>query len=95
MTKYIIDYENAHWCGGQLFVIVNASSPDEAETLAENWMIETQLELFSDEYNDDEDGDFSEECPYIVNSIEVLDESNEYWKYYKDPDQASFYPEIN
>ncbi len=91
--KYLIDYENAHWCGGQLYVVVNASSEDEALIKAADWMVETQRELFSDEYNDEEFEDY-DECPYTVNSVEILDENSTYYKYYKDPSQASFYPEL-
>ena len=92
--KYLIDYENAHWCGGQLYVVVNANSATEAEIKAESWMEETQRELFSDEYEDDSDGDFSDECSYTVNSVEEFDETHECWQYYKDPSQSSFYPEL-
>ena len=95
MTKYIIDYENAHWCGGQLFVVVNANSAEEAENKAADWMEETQRELFSDEYNDEFEGLFDDESAYNVNSVEVLDENSEYWKFYKDESQAGFYPELN
>lgn len=93
MTKYIIDYENSHWCGGQLFVVVNAKNEDEAQDLAEVHMTETQRELFSDEY--EEDGEFEDESPYTVNSVEEFTPNHEYWRFYKDPSQSEFYPEIN
>ena len=95
--KYLIDYENAHWCGGQLYVVVNASSPEAAECIASDWMEENQRELFSDEYFEakaEECEDFDEECAYSVNSVELFDVNHECWKYYKDPSQSSFYPEI-
>lgn len=96
-NKYLIDYENAHWCGGQLYVVVNAESADEAQYLAENHMEECQRELFSDEYGDSVNGgdeEYADECAVSINSVEFLDENNEHWKFYKDPSQASFYPEI-
>lgn len=90
MTKYLIDYENAHWCGGQLYVVVNALDEDDAQMKAECFMEETQRELFADEYAEE----FDDECAYTVNSVTVLDEDNEYWPFYKDPSQSSFYPEL-
>lgn len=96
MNKYLIDYENAHWCGGQLYVVVNAKNEYEAQEKAAQHMEECQRELFADEYEEDEEscGDFDDECVYVVNSIEILDEDNEYWPFYNDPSQAEFYPEI-
>jgi hypothetical protein len=93
---YLIDYENAHWCGGQLYVVVSAPSAEHAECLAADWMEETQRELFVDEYGDEEEcQDFAEEVAYIVNSVELLNEEHEHWQWYKDPSQSSFYPVIN
>lgn len=99
MNKYLIDYENAHWCGGQLNVVVNAESESEALQKAEYHMEACQRELFAHEYEEDEEdeetcGAFDDECAYAVNSVEILDEDNEYWRFYKDPSQAEFYPEI-
>lgn len=91
MKKYLIDYENAHWCGGQLYVVVNAINESDAEEKAADWMEETQRELFADEYSE---GDFDDESAYSVISVEVLDESHDCWQWYTDPSQAQFYPEI-
>jgi hypothetical protein len=92
---YIIDYENAHWCGGQLHCVVRADSAEDAEDRAEQHMQETQYELFRDEYDDIEEGETYDESSYVVNSIKVLDENNEHWKFYQDPVQrANFYPEV-
>lgn len=96
MTKqlYIIDYENAHWCGGQLHVCVWAESEDEAEMLAEGHMESEQRELFSHEYEDDEFAADLDQA-YTVNNVSVLNASNEYWEYYQDAYQrAAFYPTI-
>lgn len=91
--RYLIDYENAHWCGGQLNVVVYADSEDEARDIAEQHMIEAQLELFSSEY--EEEPDAAEECPYVINSIEEFDENHDDWQFYQDPvQQANFYPEV-
>ena len=94
--KYLIDYENAHWCGGQLYVVVEATDKTEAEIKAEDWMEQTQRELFSNEYGDSigDDEEYCDECAYTVNSIDILDENNENWEFYKDPSQSSVYPEL-
>jgi hypothetical protein len=97
MNKYLIDYENAHWCGGQLYVVVEAENEYDAEDKASDWMETQQRELFADEYEEafsDGETDFEEECAYTVNNVELLDENNKNWEFYKDPSQASFYPEI-
>jgi hypothetical protein len=94
---YIIDYENAHWCGGQLYVVVWAQSPEHAETIASDWMEEQQRTLFEDEYGDvaeEEDGDYNNESAYIVNSVSLLDKDNEHWRFFHDPSQLEFYPTI-
>lgn len=93
MNKYLIDYENAHWCGGQLYVVVNADSEEDALDKAEYHMEESQRELFMDEY--EESSEYEDECPYSINSVSILDEANENWEFYKDPSQAEFYPEIS
>ena len=96
MTKqlYIIDYESSQWCGGQSHVCAWAEDADTAEFEAEFHMDDAMRELFSSEY-DDEDSEGNEEEPaYTVNSVEVLDENNEHWKFYQDPGQSEFYPVI-
>lgn len=101
MTKqlYIIDYECAHWCGGSSNVVVWAEDEDHAQLLAEDHMEEAMRELFSDEYNEswdeeDESGDYDNECAYTVNSVETLGPGHDNWEFYLDPGQSSFYPVI-
>lgn len=90
---YIIDYESSQWCGGGLYCVAWATSEDEAVMEADNWMEESQRELFSDQYEDDECNE--DECAYTVNSVELL-VGSEYEKYYNMPDQrAAFYPCVN
>lgn len=94
---WLIDYENAHWCGGQLNVVVHADSADEALYLAEDHMADEQRELFSEEYGESvrEDEEYSDECPYTVNSVEAFGPEHEEWKFFQDPIQrANFYPVI-
>lgn len=93
MNKYIIDYENAHWCGGQLYVVVNAKNEYEAQEKAEMHMEECQRELFADEYVEAKE-EFDDESAVSVNSVEEFDVNHEYWRFYKDPSQAEFYPEL-
>jgi len=94
MKKYLIDYENAHWCGGQLYVVVNALTEEDALEKAEWHMEECQRELFYDEYNGEYNENYDDESSVVINSVSVLDEKNEFWEYYIDPSQAEFYPEI-
>lgn len=97
MKKFLIDYENAHWCGGQLYVVVNAKDEYQAQDKAEQHMEECQRELFADEYDmqeSDEGNDYSDESAVSINSIEEFDVTHEYWRFYKNPSQAEFYPEI-
>lgn len=92
MPLWLIDYDNAHWCGGQMNVVVRADSADEALYLAEVHMEENQRELFADEYHEEGD-DYDNECSYFVNSVELFDENHEEWQYYMDPVQRdNFYP---
>jgi hypothetical protein len=92
---FLIDYENAHWCGGQLNVCVWAESGDEAVLLAEDHMADEQRELYSDEYMEAEDDWMADECPYTVNRVEEFGPSHEEWKFYMDPTQRNeFYPTI-
>lgn len=94
MKKFLIDYENVHWCGGQLYVVVNAKDEYEAQEKAEQHMEECQRELFDDHYNYDPDENYDDESAVSVNSVEEFDVTHEYWRFYKDPSQAEFYPEI-
>jgi hypothetical protein len=96
MNKYLIDYENAHWCGGNLYVVVNAVNETDAEIKAADWMEETQRELYVDEYGESisKDEEYADECAYSVNSVELFTPEHTNWKWYKDPGQAEFYPEI-
>mgnify|MGYP000104832216 CR=1 FL=1 len=90
---YIIDYESSQWCGGQSHCVVWAENEDDAVIQAENHMHDEMTELFSDEY-EDEGLDQDAECAYAVNSIEILDENNEHWEFFQDPNQSQFYPVI-
>jgi hypothetical protein len=99
MTKqlYIIDYENAHWCGGGLHVCVWAEDARSAHEEASIHMDEEQRELFSSEIEEavEEDERFDDGYMYAINSIEVLNEQHEFWAYYQDEQQrAAFYPTI-
>lgn len=96
---YIIDYENAHWCGGQLNCLAWAKSPEEAVIIAEGHMEDAQRELFSDEFGDVEDdedaGDYDDVAAFTVNSVEIMDCNHEDWKFFMDPTQSQFYPIVN
>lgn len=97
---YIIEYESAHWCGGESHCVTWAHNPEEAVENAESHMDQEMRELFSDEYRDEygnelEDDWVLDECAFIVNSVEVLDKANSHWEYYQDLKQrAAFYPEV-
>ena len=92
-TLYLITYDNAHWCGGELNVVVKgASSAQDAELAAEYHMEEEQRGLFMDEYEEEGYGD---ECAYNIISIEEFGPKHEQWEFYMDPVQrANFYPEV-
>lgn len=101
MTKqlYIIQYDSAHWCGGESHCVTWAHSAEEAQEEAHEYMETSMRELFSDEYNDyyndeTETGAYDEECAYVVNWCELLTPEHEHWPYYTDPTQADFYPLI-
>lgn len=90
---YIIEYENAHWCGGQMHCVAWAYNAEQAVEVAEQHMCEEQLELFSAEY--EEEPELEEDCPYVVNSVELL-AGSEYEEFYNDPTQReAFYPCVN
>jgi hypothetical protein len=93
---YLIDYENAHWCGGQLNVVVYAYDEQDAIMRADYHMDSEQRELFSDEYGESvaEGGDeeYADECAYSINSVELFDKNHQEWAFFKDPTQSEFYP---
>lgn len=99
---WIIEYENAHWCGGELHCVVWAEDETEAEDLAAEHMEQEQRELFDDHYSpswddgDDHDlQDMDNEQAYSVVSVEPLIGS-EFEVYYNDPVQReNFYPCVN
>ncbi|MFI3218394.1 MAG: hypothetical protein QX189_04670 [Methylococcales bacterium] len=90
---YIITYENAHWCGGELHCLVQAHDEDDAIDLADTHMDECQRELFCDYFDEDEEG-LDEEMSYTVNSVELLEDSD-LKRFVALEDQASFYPYVN
>lgn len=91
---YVIEYESSQWCGGGLYCVAWATSEEEAVLEADVWMEESERELFSDEYADDE-GCNDEECAYTVNSVQLM-AGSEFEEYYNMPDQrAEFYPCVN
>jgi hypothetical protein len=99
MTKqlYIIEYENAHWCGGQLNVLVWAENADDAGILASDHMEETQRELFSDEMDDvpdDEKEEYENDSFVSINSVKPFGPAHDEWQFYQMPDQSEFYPVI-
>lgn len=94
---YLITYESAHWCGASdTHCVVRADSEEDALELADEHMDSEMRELFSDEYTADEEenGEYCAECAYSLTSIEEFDESHECWKYYIDPVQSQFFPEV-
>ncbi len=96
MTKYLIVYECAHWCGGESHVVVNAASEHLAIEKASPHMHEGMYALFNEEYLDCiQQGTYEDgETTFTVNDIQEFDPSHEYWKFYKDPTQRVFFPEI-
>ena len=97
MTKYVITYECAHWCGGESQVVVNAESEQGALEKAGLHMHEDMYELFHTEYQDSiEDGTYEDgETTFVVNDIQEFDSTHKYWKYYKDLSQAQVWPEFS
>jgi hypothetical protein len=95
-NRYLIEYENAHWCGGQLNVVVWAPNEDEARILASDHMEECQRELYSDQYGEsvDEDGDeeYVDETAVSINTVELLNEEHPDWEYFIEASQQEFYP---
>lgn len=91
---FLITYESQDWCGASdSKVVVWAESKDEAEFLAEDHMMDTLKELFSDEY--EEDPELAEESGlYTITSIEVFGRGHEEWEYFQDETQSQFYPVI-
>ncbi len=88
---WLITYDNLHWCGGELNVVVVADTADEAMYLAGDHMEECQRELFSDEIAED---NLEDEYQANVISVEEFDEKHKCWQYYQDPGQEQFYPTV-
>lgn len=94
---YLIEYECAHWCGGNSHCVVEATDVDAAVMLASEHMQEAMYELFHNAYTEDEveGGNYGEEASFTVNSVVSFDETHEHWKYYIDPAQSQFFPKVN
>lgn len=94
---YLIDYECAHWCGGNSHCVVEAADADDAVMLASEHMQEEMYALFIDEYTDeDTDSDeYADEASFTVNSVVSFDKTHECWKYYIDPVQSQFFEKVN
>lgn len=94
---FIIDYESAHWCGGQSHCVAWATNDGDATEAASEFMEEHMRELFSDELADDrvEGGDADEDVQYAVMNVQPLLGSG-YEEYYADEVQrVNFYPCVN
>lgn len=97
---YLIEYENAHWCGGESHVVVWAHSEDDAQEEASLHMEEAMRELYSTEYEEqaaeygEEESPYDEESAYIVNAVDEFGPEHSHWEYYQDPGQAEFYPVV-
>jgi hypothetical protein len=96
---YIIQYNSAHWCGGESHCVVWAYNADEAVLEASDFMEDNMRELFSSEYDDEFDeeneaGAYDDEQAYTVDWCELLTPEHEHWEYYVNLTQADFYPEI-
>lgn len=93
--RYLIDYENAHWCGGQMNVVVWADDEIDAVIKASDYMEDAQREQFSDEYGDSisEDEEYADESAVSVNSVDLFDEGHDQWEFFMNPVQRdNFYP---
>lgn len=96
---YIIEYESAHFCGGESHCVVWAVNADDAQLEAGLHMEESMRELFRDEYNDEfedseEYGLYDDESAYVINWCEPLTVQHPHWVYYTNPTQQDFYPVI-
>ncbi len=92
---YIIEYENAQWCGGTLHCVVWAEDETEAEDLASEHMEQEQRELYSDHYDDADGGGYDDESAFSVTLVQPL-KGSEYEEFYADSVQrANFYPLVN
>ncbi len=90
---FLIEYENMHWCGGSLNVVVWAIDEDDAREVAEDHMETEQRELFMAELEDEPE--LEEDSAHTVNSVEEFDPSHDQWQWFADPQQrAHFYPVV-
>lgn len=78
---YIINYENAIWCGGSGTVLVWATSEFDAEYAASEHMREAQEEMFGHNSYDDEDEQPNDQVSII--STELFDENHPDWSFYQ------------
>lgn len=94
--RYLIEYENAHFHGGYLNVVVWAEGMNDAVLRAEEFMENSQRELFTKEYGESvsADEEYADESAVSISSVTLLDEKHPYWESFIDKDQAEFYPII-
>jgi len=90
---FLIYYECAHWCGAGNHVVVWAKDEEDAREQAEVHMEEDMRELYSGEYEDEDDIYDSESAVNVI-TCEEFGPEHEDWKFYIDPSQAMFYPVI-
>lgn len=89
---YIITYSSAHYAGATSCCLVKASNTDEAVIKADEWMWECEWEQNSEQIL--EDGIDEDECPYSVDRVELLEDS-EHKEFEKDEGQRVYYPKLN
>ena len=97
LELYVIEFENAHWCGAPEYCVVWAESEEDALIRASDYMEEVQRDLYSGEYADavEEGEDYDDESAVGLTKVTLLAESS-HAEFYAQPEQrAHFYPCVN
>lgn len=97
MKLWLIYFESANYCGYGEHCVVRSKDEEDARDIAEGYANEFYHEQDYDQYVDEYGKEAADEEGFWANiqTCEEFDESHESWKYYIDPAQKSFYPEIN
>lgn len=95
MKLWLIYFESANYWGYGEHCVVQADSEDDAREIAYDHCNDFYYEQDSEQYIEENGSDEDVGSWADIQTCEEFDESHEYWKFYIDPGQSSFYPKLN
>jgi len=91
---WLIYFESANYAGAGEHCVAMADSEEDAHEMSHDHREDFYCDQDYDQFVDENGGDDDVGSWSTIVYCREFDESNEYWKYYIDPRQESFYPKI-